>query len=377
MKEKGITLIALVITIIILIILSGVTLNIILGQNGIIEKAKGGVSKYSIETEKEKLELLKLSMKMNDITLNLDNYLVELEKVKENYNVNSIERIDASKAQVILGRKYQFSIVNKQNENVEIIFNEIIENRPMILEVTGYEGVYDEEEHDAITITKIEPSDATLRYSLNGGEYDTVIPKVKNVGTYSISIEASKIGYITEIKTIEVIIGEEIYTDTSTATMQHTHAGNTSSGGACYRVASTCGAKGQWQDWTDSNGNKTGGEWFCPAGKGHGIIRIGWGDGNPPSCGAATSYAFNCTLESLGTARIQLSNNTKITKLRVTVDSSNISNITYNWTTGDGSFEKLSDTEIKANSSGTYTCTISYKDSKTNASGSVKLSYTK
>ena len=39
-KEKGITLIALIVTIIVLIILAGVSINLILGKNGLIEKAK-------------------------------------------------------------------------------------------------------------------------------------------------------------------------------------------------------------------------------------------------------------------------------------------------------------------------------------------------
>ena len=39
-KEEGITLVALVVTIIILIILAGISLNMILGENGIIGKTK-------------------------------------------------------------------------------------------------------------------------------------------------------------------------------------------------------------------------------------------------------------------------------------------------------------------------------------------------
>ena len=39
-KENGITLIALVITIIVLIILAGISINLVLGENGIVEKAK-------------------------------------------------------------------------------------------------------------------------------------------------------------------------------------------------------------------------------------------------------------------------------------------------------------------------------------------------
>ena len=40
MKERGITLIALVITIIVLLILAGVTINMVLGDDGIIAQAK-------------------------------------------------------------------------------------------------------------------------------------------------------------------------------------------------------------------------------------------------------------------------------------------------------------------------------------------------
>ena len=39
-EERGITLIALVVTIVVLLILAGVSLNLILGNNGIITKAK-------------------------------------------------------------------------------------------------------------------------------------------------------------------------------------------------------------------------------------------------------------------------------------------------------------------------------------------------
>ena len=45
-KEKGITLVALVITIIVLIILAGITLNIVLDNDGIINKTKQGAEEY-------------------------------------------------------------------------------------------------------------------------------------------------------------------------------------------------------------------------------------------------------------------------------------------------------------------------------------------
>lgn len=54
-KESGITLVALVITIIILIMLASVTINFALGNNGLIQKSKLSVSKYK-ETQQNELE---------------------------------------------------------------------------------------------------------------------------------------------------------------------------------------------------------------------------------------------------------------------------------------------------------------------------------
>ena len=45
-KEKGITLVALVVTIIVLIILAGVTLNIVLDNDGIINKTQEATEEY-------------------------------------------------------------------------------------------------------------------------------------------------------------------------------------------------------------------------------------------------------------------------------------------------------------------------------------------
>jgi len=44
-KYKGITLIALVVTIVVLLILAGVSINLITGENGIVSKAKQAAEK--------------------------------------------------------------------------------------------------------------------------------------------------------------------------------------------------------------------------------------------------------------------------------------------------------------------------------------------
>ena len=45
-KQKGITLIALVVTIVVLLILAGVTISLLLDENGIIKKSKDARREY-------------------------------------------------------------------------------------------------------------------------------------------------------------------------------------------------------------------------------------------------------------------------------------------------------------------------------------------
>ena len=56
-NSKGITLIALVITIIVLLILAGVSLSLVLGQNGTLGQASSAVIKNKCATAREKLVL--------------------------------------------------------------------------------------------------------------------------------------------------------------------------------------------------------------------------------------------------------------------------------------------------------------------------------
>ena len=53
-KEKGITLIALVITVVVLIILAGISVTLLLSDNGIIGKARSGKANYELAANEEK-----------------------------------------------------------------------------------------------------------------------------------------------------------------------------------------------------------------------------------------------------------------------------------------------------------------------------------
>jgi len=66
-NTKGITLISLVITIIILIILAGVGINFAIGEKGIIKRAQEGEKSYTNATDYERYQLENLTQEMEDI----------------------------------------------------------------------------------------------------------------------------------------------------------------------------------------------------------------------------------------------------------------------------------------------------------------------
>ena len=67
-KEKGITLIALAITIVLLLIFAGVTLNLVVGQGGLINRAKRSVGKYQEASKNEQDTLDQYSESIDEIT---------------------------------------------------------------------------------------------------------------------------------------------------------------------------------------------------------------------------------------------------------------------------------------------------------------------
>ena len=60
-QEKGITLIALVITIVVLLILAGVSVNALFGNSGIIQKAQNAQNKMNKATENDQKEINELN----------------------------------------------------------------------------------------------------------------------------------------------------------------------------------------------------------------------------------------------------------------------------------------------------------------------------
>ena len=98
----GITLIALIITIIVLLILAGVTLNMVMGENGIFGKANNAKNKTEVAQYEEELRMCVLEMQteeasngrtfnMDTIKNNLDTYTQKLEDETIEWKEKDIE----------------------------------------------------------------------------------------------------------------------------------------------------------------------------------------------------------------------------------------------------------------------------------------------
>ena len=86
MENRGITLVALVVTIVILLILTSVTLGMVLSNNGIFNMARKATESYKIASEREYLE-------QNVLSVQLDKYMgsVSSEKLGEILNTRNLE----------------------------------------------------------------------------------------------------------------------------------------------------------------------------------------------------------------------------------------------------------------------------------------------
>ncbi len=64
--QKGITLVALVITIVVLIILAGISISMVLGQNGLFNKAKQGRENYAAAANQEQSDFTNVEKYIDD-----------------------------------------------------------------------------------------------------------------------------------------------------------------------------------------------------------------------------------------------------------------------------------------------------------------------
>ena len=104
-KEKGITLIALVVTIVVLLILAGVSVNALFGNSGIIEKAKEAKNAMTVATEKDQISLALTEWELSNKTEK-----TTFEKfMKEKFGEDNVETVTENEVIVTMesGNRYR------------------------------------------------------------------------------------------------------------------------------------------------------------------------------------------------------------------------------------------------------------------------------
>ena len=143
-KEKGITLIALVVTIVVLLILAGVSLNLVIGNNGIITKSKEARIVTRADNAEDEVELWKSNnyiaktsnesseSKETMVQRLIDKKLVYEDEIDRNNEIITIKREDGT-------------IVKKINYGGVVIhiskIPETEEAGTVVLQVTSVEGI--------------------------------------------------------------------------------------------------------------------------------------------------------------------------------------------------------------------------------------------
>ena len=192
-KKDGITLISLVVTIVVLLILAGVSISTLTGENGVVDNAKKTQNNTYYQIASEEVNQLVLEHKLTKKDETLEEFLTS--KVPS--------RIDG------VTRKDDNTLIVKKN-GYEIEVEEVkAESQTLTLDVVPYVGTYDGQPHDMLTSVNVSPSDAKIEYSIdNGKTYIENIPQIINASSVSVIVKASRIGYKTETVTKTAVVNK-------------------------------------------------------------------------------------------------------------------------------------------------------------------------
>lgn len=104
LKEKGVTLIVLVVTVVVLLILAGISINAVLGSNGMIKKAKDATNQAKETEVKEKIKRIVLGYHLTNGYEPLEDYLKS--KVEE----GKIDNVTNNKDGTLTVKKDGYSV---------------------------------------------------------------------------------------------------------------------------------------------------------------------------------------------------------------------------------------------------------------------------
>ena len=274
-SNRGITLLALVITIIVLIILAGISINLLLGENGLIKKAQNTKETHTIEAIKEKLDIAKGSDYIEQKgDSSIDTYFAILEKEKiEPYTITNKQKVTESTGIIEVDNKYSYTVTIENNKNIKIEYegkgDEIIrEPDEVTITITG------EKEQSTLPVAlstniKVNGQDATSgKYVINNteevlGTDDNSYTEEIIDGNINVTLEQANSYYIHTLITDKYGRKQETIKGPITISAKyHAHTGSSSSGGGCYTSyhAATKTKCGHW-DFVSGDGSSTSGCW--------------------------------------------------------------------------------------------------------------------
>ncbi len=174
-STKGITMIALVITIVVLLILAGISIVAITGENGITKKSNEAKIETEISQYKEQLDVIKHEEYTNDgYTVNIDAFLDKYaEAVKEDKMFKDAKEVTADHVNkfviVVTKEGYRFEITiedityvgNDNDENSEIDMSKVK------ITITTTPTIWTNEKVKVRVLANT--SKVTKQYSLDGG----------------------------------------------------------------------------------------------------------------------------------------------------------------------------------------------------------------
>ena len=172
-EVRGITIISLVVTIVVLLILAGVSVSLVIGNNNLFDKAKSTQKVQTIAGIKEALELEKADIQVENKTVNLENYLEQISTGKKNYDLSSTEKLDDKNAYIIVNDQYKFLLKDKGNGDVEITYEGVAVSGDLTL--SSYEETYTYPNSGIFTVTN----------NVSGGEL-SVESDAPNIATASL-----------------------------------------------------------------------------------------------------------------------------------------------------------------------------------------------
>lgn len=178
-KENGITLIALIITIILMLILASVVINSAFGNKGIFKVSKKAAEDYKIsqileDLETEKMNLILAKRGNNPTVQEYIDYIVKKGKT----DASTVEEIDENNKNIIV-EDYKFLVEKEKDGNIKITYNGTAEKNPMddILSESDIEFSQDIEGWTTQNVTVTVSPKVTLK---DGNYLETSIDGGKN-----------------------------------------------------------------------------------------------------------------------------------------------------------------------------------------------------